>query len=405
MIIRLSLMLIAILLAAHSVAAPVAEVYVTNSHPEAGELISYRVETTQIADPKKSVFPDFSKIDGLELDGASSVASTVTTINGKTIIGYRWTYPVLAAKEGKWTIPPAKLLIEGEEITTNQITVDVQPSLLKQSDYLKKWLANADRAIRESSGQPSDFFAVASAPDSVFLGQAFPIDIYTVRLSDYQGAVRQRGAVTLDSESFLQPSMNEAVLVGDVHKSFELAGKQYVRQLHTRIIAVAMEPGAHILPLTPAGLLVENGGAMSETKLLLNPIEIEVKELPKPRLTGDVNLVGNGSIEVSAPSSVIAGEEFEVIVRIDTNGYLNQEDLPAELFSDFEIIGMSGSYDKLTSRDGIFHRKIFAYDLLAKSAGEGAIPPVALSIFDPLTKTYRQIQSDPIAIEVQLAKE
>jgi hypothetical protein len=131
------------------------------------------------------------------------------------------------------------------------------------------------------------------------------------------------------------------------------------------------------------------------------PINIEV--LPLPEMGKPENFagtVGNFKLKVSMDrKEVQVGEPITLKMKISGAGNVKSVGKPTlpEL-NDFRIYDSGSSED--ISKDNYLVQGVKTYEmvLIPKKTGKYNIPPLEFSFFDPKTKSYKALRSDPILI-------
>ncbi len=131
------------------------------------------------------------------------------------------------------------------------------------------------------------------------------------------------------------------------------------------------------------------------------PIQIEVLPLPemgKPENFGGT--VGNFKLKVSADKrEVEVGEPITLKMKISGAGNVKSVGKPTlpEL-KDFRIYD-SGSSENVSKKNYLVQGvKIYEMVLIPKKAGKYSIPPLEFPFFDPKSKSYKTLRSEPILI-------
>ncbi|MEJ2722746.1 MAG: BatD family protein, partial [bacterium] len=203
----------------------------------------------------------------------------------------------------------------------------------------------------------------------------------------------------------------------------QLAGRRYlVNELKRGLFATT--PGQFPIGAARVDLVIDDMGRRSTNDLFddffrrrlntfgfgrpvtLNTEETTVTVLPLPangRPAGFSGLVGRGLTlsAVTDKSTAQVGEPINLTVEIRGEGNFKTMSAPAlpepAGFKMYE----SGSTSDVFKKDYVVAgRKKYEYVLVPKFEGEKTLPPVTMSYFDPVEKTYRRIQSAPINLQI-----
>lgn len=133
------------------------------------------------------------------------------------------------------------------------------------------------------------------------------------------------------------------------------------------------------------------------------PLTIHVKPLPDAGKPGDFNgAVGNYSIRASIDAKEVdTGDAAKLMVTIKGTGNLPLINAPVVDWP----AGME-SYDVNTKENiekaqaPLGGSKTYTYSFVSNNLGNYVIPPVKLSYFDPNSKSYKTVETDPLHVQV-----
>jgi hypothetical protein len=135
--------------------------------------------------------------------------------------------------------------------------------------------------------------------------------------------------------------------------------------------------------------------------------EIGVTVLPLPargRPGGFTGLVGR-DLEMTVRTdkqTAQVGEPINLVLEVSGKGNFKTMSAPALQPPDGFKMYESGTSSDLFKKDLVVSgNKKYEYVLVPQSEGRKTIRPVSLSYFDPAAKTYKTIQSAPIALDIQ----
>jgi len=133
------------------------------------------------------------------------------------------------------------------------------------------------------------------------------------------------------------------------------------------------------------------------------PIQIEVLPLPEIDKPENFNgTVGNYKLKVSVDKTEVeVGQPITLKARISGVGNIKSVGKPtiSEL-SDFRTYS-SGSSENVSKKNyKVQGVKTYEEVLIPRKAGKYTIPPVEFSFFDPKTKSYKTLKSEPILLTV-----
>jgi hypothetical protein len=133
----------------------------------------------------------------------------------------------------------------------------------------------------------------------------------------------------------------------------------------------------HVRPLPEAGKPANFSGAVGKYSILAT---IDSKEVD----TGDAALL-SVVVEGSGNLPVINAPQINWPANMESYDVSNKENI------DKAKAPLSGS-------------KVFTYSFICSKPGKYIIPPIQMSYFDPATRTYKDIETDPLHLQVNQAK-
>jgi hypothetical protein len=139
------------------------------------------------------------------------------------------------------------------------------------------------------------------------------------------------------------------------------------------------------------------------TVLESKPVTVHVKPLPEAGKPADFNgAVGNYSIQASLDSKEVdTGDVAILSVSIKGSGNLPVINAPAinwpAAMESYDVSNKENIDKTVAPLSGT---KNYSYSFICTKAGRYTLPPVKLSYFDPASKTYKTIESNPLNLLV-----
>lgn len=134
-----------------------------------------------------------------------------------------------------------------------------------------------------------------------------------------------------------------------------------------------------------------------------DPINLKILPLPETSKPSSFKgAVGNYIISASIDRQELKmGEALNLSLKISGKGNLKTVTAP-ELpeMPNFKVYDTMSSLNITKHADIIGGQKVFTTVLIPKSVGKHTIPPVKFSFFNPETKSYEEIQTNPLEINV-----
>ncbi len=337
--------------------------------------------------------------------------SSTQLINGKLTQTFElgFTYFLQAAKVGTFTFPPAQITVAGKTYESNPVKIEV----IKGS----KPAATSRSQGNNNSQAPSDysgeylFVRVLVDKTSVYLGEPVfaTVKIFNrLNLSQIANAVQPSftGFYKNDIEVTPLNRLQRENINGQIYgtgviqrfvlypqKTGQLVIDPY--QLECVIQQTAKQQGNGFFD-DFFGPSVENVNKTIESK----PVRITVKPLPEPKPADFDGAVGEYYIKVSSTKTELKqNDALTFRIEIGGTGNIKLLESPKVSFpSDFD------TYDpKITTnldKSGNSGNRIFEYLAIPRHEGDFSIPPVKFTYFDPVSGTYKNVNSDATDIHV-----
>ena len=312
-----------------------------------------------------------------------------------------WSFAVRPSRAGEFTIPPIQLRIQG-----NVGTYPDQPITV--------------RVIEDLEGADHCFLKVIDAPERVFEGQPFDLDLrFGTDLTSGEVDLylpwwpNPRGVLDVENSTRALPfrfRVNERTEAGVA----ELPGEERsgisfrVFQLSRRYIATRpgtldYEAGTFQFSEVLRRATVFSSGRFKRYYAQSEPFEIEVLPVPEEgRPLEWTGAVGEMSAQRRVTRrDVDVGGTITLEVFWSGLGNLEFFDIPdlkrLDEFKDFRVLGIE---DKQ-----YFDERRVSIDLVPTSAEIEEIPAVPLWVFNPEKEAYELIKTDPVPIRVRFVED
>jgi hypothetical protein len=147
------------------------------------------------------------------------------------------------------------------------------------------------------------------------------------------------------------------------------------------------------------------GATKSKYKVLsTKPIELRTQPLPKKgKPTGFKNLVGQFSMTATiGKENLDAGDTTTLTITVAGIGNVMDISFPnLNLDKQFKVYPDQPTFTQSIHGNQIGGEKIFKFALVPFSTGKQTIPSISLSYFDPDTKKYNTISTNPINLTIK----
>lgn len=351
--------------------------------------------------------PDLS--DFRVLSGPNQ-STNMSWVNGKTSTTLSFSYVLMALKEGDFTIGAASVSANGETYKTNPIKINVGKGVQVQQNTNQN--TNTGSNNTKQANTSDDLYIKASVNKSqVYQGEQI---IATYQLYTRVSIAGNELVKNADLNGFWSQDID----LGESQWTQEIIGGYRWRVATIRKIVLFPQRSGdlEIDPLEMKFIVQQRvqGGGQSvfdqffgrveniEYSLKSKPIKIKVLPYPEPKPDGFEGAVGDLEMVVDVTNNeVMANEAVNIKVKISGKGNINLIENPKINFpSDFETYDPKIIDNVKTTASGVSGTKVFDFLVIPRHEGQFKLDPISFSYFNPATKKYTTITSDPININV-----
>ena len=335
-------------------------------------------------------------------------STQMSWVNGKTSHQISYSYILMAVKEGDFTIGAASATIEGKTYKTKPFKVNVGKGVKVNQG------GNSSQQSNSKQANTSDDLYIKSSVSKRKVYQGEQI------IATYQLYTRVNiSGNELVKSADLNGFWSQEIDLGESQWRQEIIGgyRWHIATIRKIVLFPQRSGELEIDPLEMKFLVqqrVQNSGRQSvfdqffgrvenvEYSLKSKPIKITVLPHPTSKPDNFNGAVGNldMTVDVSA-NEVKANEAINIKVKISGKGNINLIDAPKIDFpSDFEIYDPKVIDKTSTTANGVSGHKEFDFLVIPRNKGTYNLPPITFSYFNPSTKKYKTITSEPININV-----
>ncbi len=342
--------------------------------------------------------PQLPLMGGFNVVG-SSRSSQFSMVNGVVTARAVFTYQLQPTGPGTFTIEPITILVNGTPYQTDPIAVQVtQPG-------------GQGAAPTPTVPEPAPGQGPAAAAPGGLVGQ----DLYVEADVDNPTPVvgqqiiyrfRFYQAVNL----FNQPQLTWPTFSGFWTENLspnnvyeQAAGGRRYRVTEVRRALFPTAAGA--VTIEPARLTIPGDLFSGDILLQTEPVSVDVQPLPPGAPAGFAGAVGQFEIEAWVePTEIRVNEPVTLFVRVSGKGNLSTlPDLTEgiePLLPDWRVYDPQTTTDVGQDGDTIRGEKRIERLLVPKVEGALSIPSFLLTYFDPQAGAYRQIETEPLVVQV-----
>ena len=350
---------------------------------------------------------------------STSRQSSFSMVNGKTsqTSTITYTYILSALKNGTFTIPPATIMVEGNQVTSNTVKIQVtgQPQQQGSSQQGGAHQGNQPRTETRPSGTPisgSDLFIRVSASKKRVVEQEpvlLTYKVYTlVSLTQLEGKMP-------DLKGF---HTQEVPLPQE--KSFkveEFNGRQYKTVTWSQYVMFPQITGKLQIPsITFNGIVMQqnryvdpfeaffNGGSgYTEVKKAITApgVEIQVDPLPD-RPAGFSGGVGRLNVKAEIDKTEVkANDPITLKVTVSGIGNLQLLKQPDVKFpKDFDVYDPKTTDKTRLTANGVEGSVVYEFLAVPRHQGKFEIPALEYIYFDTQERAYKTLTTDAFQLDV-----
>ncbi|MDP2891247.1 MAG: BatD family protein [Bacteroidota bacterium] len=360
--------------------------------------------------------PDLSNFDVL-MGPSTSQSSSIQIINGKTTqsTSFSYIFVLRAKKEGKFTIRPASIKVDGKIYESNSLEIQVAKGQPQQSASQQNQQNQAEAEASPTGNISKDNLFVKLNLDKTNVSKGEQI-IATVKLYLSQNVpLSGFDEVKLPSyEGFWTKEIEVPQQVNFTREVYN--GKIYQVGVLKKTILFPQQTGAiRIDPFEITCLVRQRVGQQRgffddffdnyrvvKAKVVSDPISVNVKDLPN-QPSNFSGAVGSFTFSGALDKNNIKSNEA-VTLKLTVNGTGNLtliNPLKVVLPEDFETYEPKTS-NRITANDnGLSGSITFEYLFIPRFAGNFTISPVQFVFFNPATRQYETRSTEAFKISVE----
>ena len=335
-------------------------------------------------------------------------STQMSWVNGKSSHQISYSYILMAVKEGDFTIGAASATINGETHKTESFKVSVGKGVKVNNSA-----GNSSGSNKTKQENISDDLYIKASVNKTKVYQGEQI------IATYQLYTRVNiSGNELVKSADLNGFWSQEIDLGESQWRQEIIGgyRFHIATIRKIVLFPQRSGDLEIDPLEMKFIVqrrAQSGGQSVfdqffgkveniEYNLKSKPINITVLPHPAPKPDDFNGAVGNLDmvVDVSA-SEVKANEAINIKVKISGKGNINLVEAPVIDFpSDFEIYDPKVDDKTSTTSNGVSGYKEFDFLVIPRNKGTYKLDPITFSYFNPATKQYKTITSEPININV-----
>lgn len=353
------------------------------------------------------------KIEDFQVLGGPNQSTSMQFINGNMSQSISYAFVLRAAKEGTFTIPPAKIKSNGSVIESKAVTINVVKGASQASSAAGSGQPQRGQAAAASTNNKDLYSRVEVSKRDVYLGEKIIVDlkIYS-RISivnfDEWSLPTYEGFWSKETTSNQQIQLQNEVIDGVMYQTGLIKQLVLYPQKTGKVTIEPMELGVIVRERTSGrgrSVFDQFFGGYQDSKRSIksNAVTINVKPYPAGRPGDFSGLTGKLSMKAKLDKNETKSNEavnLKVTVSGDGNLYQLQEpklDFPP----DIEVYDPKVVDNIKVNANGISGSRTFEYVLIPRYAGDFKIGPFSFSYFDPGAKKFKTVTQDAFDLIVE----
>lgn len=366
--------------------------------------------------------PEFTDFDYLA-GPYTSTSSSTSFVNGHRTSSFEqtYTYTLMAQKAGTFTIGPATVKVDGENVQSNGVRIQVLPADQEENNQQSAGSRQSSPTTQSSQSSSSGavtsenlFVRTIASKTRVHEQEALMIT-YKLYFANVDVAQLTNNTKLPEFTGFLKQDLEQ----GEIQTQLEhYNGRNYQTAVLYRTILYPQHSGD--IKIDPANfeavLRVQTqqrvrsifddffGSYTTVTKMLTAPgVTIHVAALPSGKPAGFSGGVGKFTMTPSISQTELQTNDA-VTIKIDISGAGNMKLIKTPAIDwpeGFEPYDPKVTNNFNTTTAGVSGTKSIEYLAIPRSAGEYTIPAVNFSYFDIEDKTYRTLSTPEYTIHVK----
>lgn len=356
-------------------------------------------------------FSGFSVLAG----PSTSTSTNVSIINGKMTRNYQlqYTYVLRADETGKYTIPPAKVEIDGKEYTSNEVEIEVIEGEKEKSEGAGAE-AGQDKQQKQSGKIEDDDLFVKIILDKKNVYREEPV-IATIKLYSKVNISNLQNVRLPDFNGFYKEEIETPALRQLTKENVN--GEIYGTGVLKKYILFPQKSGEiEIDPFTVDCIVQQRVNSQSRSffddffgdhrtikkSLASEPVKVNVKPLPSDKPIYFTGGVGTFNLEASLNKNQTTTDEAVTLkIKISGTGNLKVTDMPVINFPpDLEVYDPKINTDIKATENGVSGVKEYEYPVVPRHEGQYQIPPVRFAYFDLNEKRFKTLNTKSLELNV-----
>ncbi len=348
-------------------------------------------------------------------------STSMSFVNGAMSQSITLSYIIAAKKEGKVTITPASVSVNGANVQSNSLVIEVVKGGTSTNPNPNSQNQQQNPSSPSNDGIGDNLFVRTSVNKTkVFQGEQITVThkVYTryqlrgfqdIKFPDYTGFWSQDVPSNNQQIQVANENVDGVVYsVAELKKTFIFPQRSGKLQIEPMKVEVVVRKQSNKRPRDIFDQFFGGGYEDATYSVKSKPIIIDVTPLPEANKPANfAGAVGDFSFKAEVnKDNVKANDAINLTVTINGKGNIKLVDpLKINFPEDFETYDAKTKDNISTSASGVSGSKTFDYLAIPRHEGDYKIEPISFSYFDPEKKQYITLPSPEFKIHVDKGKD
>ena len=348
-------------------------------------------------------------------------STSMSFVNGAMSQSITLSYIIAAKKEGKVTITPANVSVNGANVQSNSLVIEVVKGGTTTNPNPNSQNQQQNPSSPSNEGIGDNLFVRTSVNKTkVFQGEQITVThkVYTryqlrgfqdIKFPDYTGFWSQDVPSNNQQIQVANENVDGVVYsVAELKKTFIFPQRSGKLQIEPMKVEVVVRKQSNKRPRDIFDQFFGGGYEDATYSVKSKPIIIDVNPLPEANKPANfAGAVGDYSFKAEVnKDNVKANDAINLTVTINGKGNIKLVDpLKINFPEDFETYDAKTKDNISTSASGVSGSKTFDYLAIPRHEGDYKIEPISFSYFDPEKKQYITLPSPEFKIHVDKGKD
>jgi hypothetical protein len=375
----------------------------------------FRLSYTVNARPSSFTAPEIT--DFYVLSGPNqSTSSSIQIINGRRTSSYTitYTYYLQATGAGKFTIPPARVIVDKEEYSSNPVDIEV---LAAEGSGQGAGTQQGVEQTQDVDLSEELFVRLVTDKKTIYRGE--PV-IATIKLYTRLQITGFGKSEMPDFAGFWTQEIEAPTQLNLVREN--VGGKIYNTGMIRKVILFPQKSGEITIspfrletyirqqvnrPRSPFDDFFGTNYTNALKLLVSKPVTVHVKDLPAGAPQGFTGAVGKLAVKAEIDKTeALTNDAITYKLSISGTGNVQLLEVPRINFPpDFETYDPKVQTNVNNTDAGQSGKKTFEYLLIPRHAGNFRIPPASMSYFDLQAGQYRTLNTPEFNLVISKGEE